>query len=157
MPQDLSQRSQVVAVAGPKLPLTLFGIQLVLNLWSCIFFGLEIPGLAFAEVLLLWAAIAATMVTFWQNSMIAGLLFAPYLAWVSFASVLNYAIWRLNATRSIAEVQPVTISRSKSSQPQPIRSPTSIIRWLRSFGFHRWRCSDLITTRFLVLAIGEAC
>jgi tryptophan-rich sensory protein len=81
------------------LPLTLFGVQLVLNvLWSCIFFGLEMPGFAFAEVLLLWAAIAATMVTFWPRSMIAGLLFVPYLAWVSFASVLNYAIWRLNVT-----------------------------------------------------------
>ena len=55
------------------------------------------PGLAFVEVLLLWLAIAATMVTFWQCSMVGGLLFIPYLAWVSFASVLNFTIWRLNA------------------------------------------------------------
>ena len=49
--------------SGAKLPLTLFAVQLVLNvLWSCIFFGLENPGLAFVEVLLLWLAIAATMV-----------------------------------------------------------------------------------------------
>jgi tryptophan-rich sensory protein len=83
---------------GAKLPLGLFAVQLALNvLWSCIFFGLETPGFAFVEVLLLWAAIAATMVTFWQRSMIAGLLFVPYLAWVSFASILNFAIWRLNA------------------------------------------------------------
>ena len=82
---------------GAKLPLTLFGVQLALNvLWSCIFFGLEMPGLAFVEVLLLWTAIAATMVTFWQRSMIAGILFVPYLAWVSFADVLNFTIWRLN-------------------------------------------------------------
>ena len=79
------------------LPLTLFGFQLILNvLWSCIFFGLEKPGVAFVEVLLLWAAIAATMIAFWQRSMIAGILFLPYLAWVSFASVLNFTIWRLN-------------------------------------------------------------
>ena len=79
------------------MPLALFGIQLGLNiLWSCIFFGLEQPGLAFVEVFLLWTAIAATMVTFWQRSMIAGILFVPYLAWVSFASFLNFTIWRLN-------------------------------------------------------------
>jgi translocator protein len=84
--------------AAAKAPLMLFGIQLALNvLWSCLFFGLRSPGLAFLDVLLLWAAIAATMVMFWQRSMIAGILFVPYLAWVSFASVLNFTIWRLNA------------------------------------------------------------
>ena len=83
--------------SGAKVPLTLFAVQLALNvLWSCIFFGLEKPGLAFGEVLLLWTAIAATMVVFWQRSMIAGILFVPYLAWVSFASFLNFTIWRLN-------------------------------------------------------------
>jgi translocator protein len=80
-----------------RVPLVLFAVQLGLNvLWSCIFFGLERPGLAFAEVLILWAAIAATMVTFWFRSTVAGILFVPYLAWVSFASVLNFVIWRLN-------------------------------------------------------------
>jgi tryptophan-rich sensory protein len=84
--------------SGTTLPLTLFGIQLALNvLWSCIFFGLEQPGFAFVEVLLLWLAIAATMIAFWQRSSIAGILFVPYLAWVSFASVLNFLIWRLNS------------------------------------------------------------
>ena len=78
-------------------PLTLFGFQLALNLlWSCLFFGLENPGLAFGEIVLLWGAIAATMVTFWFRSRIAGLLFVPYLAWVTFAAVLNFTIWRLN-------------------------------------------------------------
>ncbi|MGD0899452.1 MAG: TspO/MBR family protein [Thermoguttaceae bacterium] len=83
--------------SGAKLPLTLFAVQLVLNvLWSFIFFGLENPSLAFVEVLFLWLAIAATMVTFWRLSVIAGILFVPYLAWVAFASVLNFTIWRLN-------------------------------------------------------------
>lgn len=78
-------------------PGALFGIQLALNCgWSWLFFGRHNPGLAFVEVLLLWAAIAATMVAFWFRSTVAGLLFVPYLAWVSFASVLNFAIWRLN-------------------------------------------------------------
>ena len=84
--------------SGVKVPLTLFGVQLVLNvLWSCLFFGLQNPGLAFVDVLLLWAAIAGTMVAFWQRSAIAGILFVPYLAWVSFASFLNFTIWRLNS------------------------------------------------------------
>jgi tryptophan-rich sensory protein len=84
-------------LAGARLPLALFGVQLLLNvLWSCLFFGLQRPGLAFSEVLLLWASIAATMVLFWQRSTLAGMLFVPYLAWVSFASVLNFTIWRLN-------------------------------------------------------------
>lgn len=84
--------------SGATLPLALFGVQLGLNvLWSCLFFGLQSPGLAFLEVLLLWVAIAATMVTFWQRSVIAGILFLPYLAWVTFARILNFTIWRLNA------------------------------------------------------------
>jgi translocator protein len=83
--------------SGATLPLALFAVQLVLNvLWSCIFFGLEKPGLAYGEVLVLAAAIAATMIAFWQRSNIAGILFVPYLAWVSFASFLNFTIWRLN-------------------------------------------------------------
>jgi tryptophan-rich sensory protein len=83
--------------SGAKVPLTQFVVQLALNvLWSCIFFGLEKPGLAFGEVLLLWLTIVTTMVLFWLRSMIAGILFVPYLAWVSFASFLNFMIWRLN-------------------------------------------------------------
>ncbi|MEI8372254.1 MAG: tryptophan-rich sensory protein [Planctomycetota bacterium] len=47
-------------------------------------------------MLLLWTAIAATMIVFWQRSSVAGILLLPYLAWVSFASVLNLVIWRTN-------------------------------------------------------------
>jgi tryptophan-rich sensory protein len=84
-------------LVGAREPLALFAVQLALNtLWSCLFFGLHNPGLAFAEILLLWAAIAATMVTFWRRSVSAGILFMPYLAWVSFATVLNFTIWRMN-------------------------------------------------------------
>ena len=83
--------------AGAKFPLTLFAVQLALNvLWSCIFFGLEMPGLAFGEVLLLWRPSRRRWSSFWQRSTMAGILFVPYLAWVSFASVLNFTIWRLN-------------------------------------------------------------
>ncbi len=84
--------------ADARGPLLLFGVQLFLNvLWSFLFFGLHSPGVAFVEVLLLWAAIAATMVVFWLRSTLAGLLFVPYLAWVSFASVLNFTIGRLKS------------------------------------------------------------
>jgi translocator protein len=80
-----------------RIALVFFGIQLLLNaLWTCIFFGLKMPGLAFAEILILWAAIACTMVSFWHRSMSAGLLLVPYLSWVSFASYLNFELWRLN-------------------------------------------------------------
>lgn len=80
-------------------PLTLFAFQLLLNsVWSWIFFGMHQPAWAFAEIVTLWLAIAATMVAFFHRSRIAGWLLVPYLAWVSFASVLNFTIWRLNAT-----------------------------------------------------------
>jgi len=84
--------------AGAKVPLALFIVQLALNtLWSCLFFGLENPGLASTEILLLWAAIATTMVMFFFRSKWAGALFVPYLTWVTFAAFLNFTIWRLNA------------------------------------------------------------
>lgn len=77
--------------------LQIFGIQLALNvLWSLIFFGLQNPGAAFIEIILLWLAIAWTIYAFSRHSKLAAWLLAPYIAWVSFASVLNYFIWVLN-------------------------------------------------------------
>ena len=83
--------------AGSKLPLALFAVQLALNsLWSILFFGLHSPGMAAMDIILLWMAILATLITFWKRSWWAGILLVPYLAWVSFAAVLNFTIWRLN-------------------------------------------------------------
>ena len=83
--------------ARARLPLALFGLQLALNLaWSGLFFALRHPGLTFGEILLLWAAILATMLAFGRISRLAAGLLAPYLAWVTFAAALNLAIWRLN-------------------------------------------------------------
>jgi benzodiazapine receptor len=77
--------------------LGLFLLQWFLNaLWTPLFFGLHRPGLAFAEIVLLWLAIAATLVSFWRVRQVAGILLVPYLAWVSFAAALNFTIWRLN-------------------------------------------------------------
>jgi translocator protein len=75
-----------------------FGIQLLFNLaWTWLFFWLHSPGPDFIDVVLLWMAIVATIVIFCWRSALAGILFVPYLTWVSFAAVLNVAIWRLNA------------------------------------------------------------
>ena len=79
------------------MPLTIFGIQLLLNAaWSWIFFGLHQPGWAFCEIMVLLLAILATTWAFFRCSAVAGWLLVPYLAWVSFACALNFAIWRLN-------------------------------------------------------------
>ena len=83
---------------GAPLALGLFLAQLIFNgLWSYLFFGLHQPGLAFVEILLLWLMILATLIAFWRVQPAAGALLAPYLLWVSFASVLNFQLWRLNA------------------------------------------------------------
>ena len=81
-----------------RFALTLFAVQLALNVaWSGLFFALRLPGAAFAEILLLWLTIGATTSIFGRISTAAALLFVPYFAWVSFAAILNLAIWRLNA------------------------------------------------------------
>jgi benzodiazapine receptor len=80
-----------------RLPLTLFLGQLLFNAaWSPLFFGLKNPGLALLDIGLLWLALLATILAFWKARRIAGILLVPYLAWVTFASVLNFALWRLN-------------------------------------------------------------
>jgi len=80
-----------------KLPLTLFLIQLVFNgLWSWVFFGAHQIGWALAEILGLWVLIVLTLVSFWQTLPLAGALLVPYLLWVSFASFLNFTLWKLN-------------------------------------------------------------
>lgn len=80
-----------------RKPLLIFLVQLALNaLWTPLFFGLHWPGVAFAEIVLLWLAIAATITVFHPVNRTAMLLLAPYLAWVSFAAALNFSLWRLN-------------------------------------------------------------
>lgn len=81
-----------------RVALGIFLLQLVLNtLWSILFFGLQSPGGAFIEIIFLWLAIAATIGAFARVSKPAAWLLAPYIAWVSFAAYLNYALWVLNA------------------------------------------------------------
>ncbi len=75
----------------------LFFVQLALNVvWSLLFFGLRSPGAAFAEVLVLLAAITAAAVASRPVSRAASYLYAPYFVWVAFAAALNFFLWRLN-------------------------------------------------------------
>lgn len=77
--------------------MALFGVQLALNLaWSLLFFGARSPGLALIEVVFLWTSVLLTMLAFFGRQSTAGWLFVPYLAWVSFAAMLNFAIWSMN-------------------------------------------------------------
>lgn len=82
---------------GRQSALRAFRWQLALNAaWTPIFFGLRQPGAAFAEIVATWLAILVTTVRFARVRLIAGLLLLPYLAWVTFASALNWSIWRRN-------------------------------------------------------------
>lgn len=82
-------------LTGAVGALILFIIQLMLNaIWSWIFFGLHMPGLAFVEIAVLWLTILVTTIAFWQHSPLAGWLLIPYLLWVGFASLLNFSIWQ---------------------------------------------------------------
>lgn len=84
--------------AAQRRPLGWFLGQLVLNAaWTPIFFGLHWMGVALLEMLLLWTAILMTLKAFRPVSRPAAWLLVPYLAWVSFAAVLNFTLWRLNA------------------------------------------------------------
>lgn len=77
--------------------LTLFIVQLVANaLWTWLFFAWRQGGLALVELVVLWLLIAMTIAAFWRMNRVAGALLVPYLAWVSFAGALNFALWRLN-------------------------------------------------------------
>jgi len=77
--------------------LSAFCLQWLFNaLWTPLFFGAHLIGAALLDIVLLWCALLLTLVLFWRVSRPAGALLIPYLAWVSFAAALNFAIWRLN-------------------------------------------------------------
>lgn len=88
--------------AGTALPdvrraLGLYAVQLVLNAaWSVIFFGLHALGGALIELSVLWALIILTMFAFARVRRASAWLLLPYICWVSFAFILNWAFWRSN-------------------------------------------------------------
>jgi tryptophan-rich sensory protein len=83
--------------SGVKLALAVFLVQLALNaLWSILFFGMRSPLAGLVNITVLWLVILATIVLFFRVSVLAGVLLLPYIAWVSFAAVLNAAVFLLN-------------------------------------------------------------
>jgi len=81
-----------------KTALIIFAGQLVLNaLWSVAFFGFRSPLLGLMEIVILWVAILATILSFMKVSRTAAYLLIPYILWVSFAAFVNFSIWRLNS------------------------------------------------------------
>lgn len=86
-------------LADPKVraALSIFVLQLAVNAsWSAAFFGLRSPPAGLAVIIVLWVLIALNIQKFRAVSRTAAALLLPYLIWVSFAAVLNFAIWRLN-------------------------------------------------------------
>lgn len=82
---------------GLSIALGVWCAQLVFNgAWSGLMFGAHEIGWALADIVALWSAIGLFIVTAWPVSRTAALLFLPYWAWVTFATALNFALWRLN-------------------------------------------------------------
>ncbi|WP_340647970.1 TspO/MBR family protein [Pseudoxanthomonas winnipegensis] len=83
--------------AAQRRALAVFVAQLALNaLWSWLFFGWHLGAAAMLDIVVLWVLIVVTVAMFWRARPLAGALLLPYLAWVTFASALNYAVWQLN-------------------------------------------------------------
>lgn len=82
---------------GASLALSMMIVQLAANaLWTWIFFAWHRGALAFVEIIVLWILIVITMILFWRVRPVAGVLFVPYLLWVTFASALTYSMWQRN-------------------------------------------------------------
>ena len=80
-----------------KTAITLYIIQLAFNFcWSFIFFYMHQPGWALVDIVLMWIFILLTIVWFGKITPAAAWLLVPYICWVSFATVLNFAVWKLN-------------------------------------------------------------
>lgn len=89
--------SRVAPLSGSAYAMAFFALQLALNtLWTPVFFGLHRMGAGMIIILLLWAAVACTMFAFFALDWLAGVLFVPYLIWVTIASALNWSVRRLN-------------------------------------------------------------
>lgn len=89
--------ARVALLPGSGIALGLWSVQIALNtLWTPVFFGLQKMRVALYVVGCLWVSVAACLVALWQVDTIAGLLFVPYLLWVTIASALNRAMVRLN-------------------------------------------------------------
>ena len=83
--------------AGARVALTLFLAQLACNaLWSWLFFAWHQGALALVDIAILWLLVVSTIVAFRRVRTLAAVLLVPYLAWISFAAALNFAVWQRN-------------------------------------------------------------
>jgi tryptophan-rich sensory protein len=90
-----------LGLAGAKYALAVYALQLILNaVWTPLFFGLHRPDLGLIDIVVLWLSIVATIALFYPINVVAAFLLVPYLAWVTFATALNFAVWRLNSAAS---------------------------------------------------------
>lgn len=89
--------ARVAGKPGAEVAMMLWALQIALNtLWTPIFFGLRRLGGAIVVIGAMWLAVAACTVMLWELDVVAGVLFVPYLIWVSYAGALNVSIWRRN-------------------------------------------------------------
>jgi tryptophan-rich sensory protein len=92
---------RVAGVPDAGQALAFWAMQIAFNtLWTPVFFGLRRMRAAMVVMVMLWLSVAASTVAFWQVDWLAGLMFLPYLAWVSVAGALNFSVWRLNPDQS---------------------------------------------------------
>lgn len=124
-----------------RLALGAFLVQLALNTaWSVVFFGLHQPWTGVAVIVVMWLAIAVTMVAFWPISKLATYLLAPYIAWVSFATGLNISIAMLNPSNPVDSYEecvraqdsvimdiypPICMTKDKQQFTDPNASPVT--------------------------------
>ena len=89
--------ARVAVMPDNGVAMAFWAMQIAFNgLWTPVFFGLKKIRLAMAVIGVLWLSVLLTLIALWQVDLIAGLLFVPYLVWVTIASALNAAVWRLN-------------------------------------------------------------
>ncbi len=88
---------RVAVLDNNAVPVAFWALQIAVNtLWTPMFFGLRRLRVGFYTIVLLWVAVAGFMISAYQIDAIAGLLFVPYLIWVTIASALNFSVWRRN-------------------------------------------------------------
>jgi len=94
--------ARVAMLPGSGIALALWALQIALNtLWTPVFFGLQRIREGMGVLVMLWLSVAACTVALSQLDWISGLLFVPYLIWVSVAAALNYSVLRLNPCASV--------------------------------------------------------
>lgn len=93
--------ARVAMIPGSGLALALWALQIALNtLWTPVFFGLQRIRAGMFVLVLLWITVFVCMIALFERDWLAGLLFLPYLVWVSTAAALNFSVMRLNPEHS---------------------------------------------------------